>query len=495
MSLRTRLIVTVVGLLGIALGTTAGAVFGALQDWSGHRSDVVLTTTSQWVEDWLMRGHALGELSPDGDKPPLESLWAAVAGTEDVPSFFQLRAPDGTVVHTVSLGDEVPLAGELPEQLWPHRTAGPVLLQVEGQPGGDPTQWLVRASWLRDGSGILVAAMPTSSSHELMTRTGRVLLVDTLVALLLVAGVSRWLVARGMRPLEHIAETALAIGEGDLARRVGVREDRTEVGRLASALNAMLGQIEAAFRERQASEDRLRNFVGDASHELRTPVATIRGYAELFRRGASSRPEDLAKAMRRIESEAERIGRLVEELLLLARLDAGRSRRDDAVDLATLAAEAVDDARAVDSSRRWCLEVERPAHVRGDADQLRQVLGNLLGNVTNHTPAGTTARVHVTPRPGVVELSVCDDGPGMTKAESSRVFERFYRSNRSRTRAPDHGGAGLGLSIVAAVAEAHGGSATVTSTPGLGSSFTVVVPTEPRQDAGSSPPAVSEARG
>ncbi|TDD81763.1 HAMP domain-containing histidine kinase [Actinomadura rubrisoli] len=316
--------------------------------------------------------------------------------------------------------------------------------------------------------------MRTSEQDELFSRAfGTQLLVT--VAVLFGVGLLVWQsVRRATRPLEEIAGTAAAIGEGDLARRVRVQGPRTEVGRLASALNGMLAQIESAFREREASEDRLRQFIADASHELRTPVATVRGYAELFRRGAADRPDDLAKAMRRIESEAERMGRLVDEMLLLARLDQGRPLEREPVDLAALAADAVADAAAVEPGRPLTLEAPGPVVVRGDAERLRQVLANLLANVLRHTPPGTAATVRVGEVGGEALLEVADEGPGLPEDGRARVFERFYRADASRSR--DRGGAGLGLSIVAAVAEAHGGRALAAGAPGGGAAFTVALP-------------------
>ncbi|MFC6929222.1 sensor histidine kinase [Actinomadura yumaensis] len=239
----------------------------------------------------------------------------------------------------------------------------------------------------------------------------------------------------------------------------------------------MLAQIEAAFREREASENRLRRFIADASHELRTPVATMRGYAELFRRGAADRPGDLAKAMRRIESEAERMGLLVDEMLLLARLDQGRPLERRPVDLAVLAADAVADAGAVEPGRPLTLDAAEPVIVSGDAERLRQVLANLLANVRRHTPAGTPAAVRAALDGDRAVIEVADQGPGLTEEQRAKVFERFYRADAARSR--DHGGAGLGLSIVAAVAQAHGGTATVRSAPGEGAVFTVTLPTAP----------------
>jgi two-component system OmpR family sensor kinase len=321
-------------------------------------------------------------------------------------------------------------------------------------------------------------ATPTA---DVQATLGRLRQVEAAVGLLVLLGVAllaRRSVRRGMRPLEEIGETARAIGAGELDRRVEPADPRTEVGRLGLALNAMLQQLDSAFRRRQASEERLRRFVADASHELRTPLTSIRGYAELFRRGAGERPQDLAVAMRRIESTAERMGVLVDELLLLARLDQGRPLRRDPVDLARLAAELVADARVVEPERPIQLRADGPVLVLGDEDRLRQAGANLLANVRAHTPPAAPAEVRVLAAGRLAVLEVADHGPGFTAEQAGRVFERFYRADPSRS--PGRGGAGLGLSIVAAIAAAHGGRAGAASTPGRGATFRVELPLAPQ---------------
>ena len=280
---------------------------------------------------------------------------------------------------------------------------------------------------------------------------------------------SLWIVRIGLRPLREIEETAAAITAGDLSHRVDVADERTEVGRVGSAINAMLTRIET-------SDQRLRRFVADASHELRTPLAAVRAYAELFSRGAQSRPEDLARSMSGITREAERMSVLVEDLLLLARLDEGRPLEQERVQLDELVGEAVETARMVDPERPLELRVE-PVAVLGDRDRLRQIVDNLLANVRSHTPPRSPAHVTVGQENGRAVIEVGDSGPGLSQDELDRIFERFYRADTSRARAS--GGVGLGLSIVNAVARAHGGSVSARSNAGGGATFRIELPVAP----------------
>jgi two-component system OmpR family sensor kinase len=287
------------------------------------------------------------------------------------------------------------------------------------------------------------------------------------------AGLGLWVVRLGLRPLDAIGTTAAAIAAGDLSQRVDRAERHTEVGRLGLALNAMLGQIESAFKARAASERKLRRFVADASHELRTPLAAVRAYAELFSRGADRRPDDLARSMEGIERESERMSLLVEDLLLLARLDEGRPLEREPVALDEVVTEAVETALTVEPDRSIELEAE-PAPVLGDRVRLRQIVDNLLGNVRAHTPPGAPARVRVSRLDGSALIEVEDSGPGLSAEDAERVFERFYRADQSRSRTS--GGVGLGLAIVAAVAEAHGGAVAARSEPGRGATFRITLP-------------------
>jgi two-component system OmpR family sensor kinase len=338
------------------------------------------------------------------------------------------------------------------------------------------TQYRLLATPL-GAEGAVVVAIPLT---EVQATQRRLLLIEALVSGLALAAIGTaayWLTRRELRPLERMAQQSRAIAAGDLAQRVEPDDPRTEVGQLGEALNVMLGEIERAFAERLAAEGRLRQFVADASHELRTPVTSIRGFAELFRRGASDRPEDLANVMRRIEQEGERMGELVEELLLLAQLDQGLPLERKPVDLAAVAEAAVDAARTADPERSIELHAQRPLVVLGAQSRLRHVIDNLLTNARVHTRPATPIEVRVAADNGQLVLEVADRGPGVPPEDAERIFERFYRTDRSRTRS--QGGVGLGLAIVRSVVEAHGGAAAHRPRPGGGSIFRVCLPLVP----------------
>ncbi|MER8183385.1 HAMP domain-containing sensor histidine kinase [Kitasatospora sp. NPDC094015] len=298
------------------------------------------------------------------------------------------------------------------------------------------------------------------------------------VVLLGIAGLGAFAVRAGLRPLRKIEQGAQRIASGELSHRMPDLGQRTEVGRLSTALNGMLSQIESAFSARAASEARMRRFVADASHELRTPLAGIRGFAELHRMGALS---DTDRAMDRIESEAVRLGGLVEDLLTLARLDEERPLDLEPMDLRTLAADALHDLTALDPGRPVALTgpdgtgAPQPAPVLGDEARLRQVVTNLVGNAVKHTPSGTAVRIGVGTVDGGCLLEVADQGPGLSPGQAVQVFERFYRVDASRSR-HEGGGAGLGLAIASALVRAHGGALTLDTAPGRGAAFRVQLP-------------------
>jgi two-component system OmpR family sensor kinase len=368
-------------------------------------------------------------------------------------------------------------APALPSKLPPAGSDRPRTFRT-GSVGGSSLRYRVGLETvINGGTGAqqtLVVAVPL---REVDQTLGRLRLIELAVAggvLVLLGLLSWWLVRRELRPLEAMGTTAGAIAAGDLSRRVPQEDPRTEVGRLGVALNSMLEQIEQAFGERKASEERLRRFLADASHELRTPLTSIRGYAELFRRGASERKEDLAKSMRRIEDESERMGVIVEDLLLLARLDRDRGLLLEPVDLTQVATDAAADAHVADPDRSVAVDAPGPMLLMADEGRVRQVAANLMANALRHTPAGTPVTLRVRSQGGEASLAVEDHGPGLTDEQAAKVFEPFFRLDSSRDRAT--GGAGLGLPIVSAIAQAHGGRVEVVGTPGGGATFVVRFP-------------------
>jgi signal transduction histidine kinase len=395
---------------------------------------------------------------------------------------------------------------------------------VAGQVPGD--RWRVTGfeASLNGTDGTVILGADVSSVYTTIERLTVVDLIVSLVivVVLLLAGIA--MVRASLRPLTDIEETAGEIADGHLNRRVPERDPRTEIGSLGRSLNIMLSQIEAAFHSREESEaaahqseERMRRFIADASHELRTPLTAIRGFAEYYRQrgglvahwdrdqapaamalagtGGGLLPDDLDRIMQRVEKEAARMGLLVEDLLLLARLDQQRPLAHQPIDLLILAADAVHDTRLLAPSRTIELSVQPGAAflVTGDEPRLRQVIGNLMSNALTHTPDGTPIEVSIgsgtlDPRvpdsPAAVTLDVTDHGPGMSPEQAHRVFERFYRADQARTRAT--GGSGLGLAIVNALVAAHGGVASVRTAPDRGATFRIALPLDPEAQGGMS---------
>jgi two-component system, OmpR family, sensor kinase len=325
-----------------------------------------------------------------------------------------------------------------------------------------------------DSTAKLVAGQSTRRVDDAVSNLVLSEVLIGLGAVVVAVGAGLLLVRRQLRPLRDVAATAhevaeLPLSEGEIGTTVrvpdGLTDERTEVGSVGAALNTLLAHMEHALDDRHRSEQQVRQFVADASHELRTPLTTIHGYAELSRRTTPPDPEQLTQAMVKVEAEATRMSALVDDLLLLARLDAGRPLATDDVDLTHLVLETVGDARVVGPRHRWQLDLpDEPVVVTGDEQRLHQVLTNLLNNARRHTPAGTTVEVGVDRLDGHAVLWVEDDGPGLPPGLQDRAFERFTRGDSARTRAT--GGAGLGLSLVAAITTAHDGAVDVTSRPG-----------------------------
>jgi two-component system OmpR family sensor kinase len=408
--------------------------------------------------------------------------------------FSELLNPDGTVYQTGAS-----YSGGSQPRLPPLNASRVAALRhrpftVSSTSASGP-QWRVIAIPVPGSGRTKVVAIPLS---EVDKTVSQLLMIDAIVGgiVLLVLGVAGYALVRvSMRPLVQIEDTADTIAGGDLSQRVPDSAVPAEVRRLGLALNGMLAQIESAFRDREeseaaaraseeaarASEERMRRFVADASHELRTPLTSIRGFAELYRQETGARgytDPEAAKVLSRIEESASRMGLLVEDLLLLARMDQARPLEEKLVDLLSLAAEAVIDAQALAPDREIDLVrtdgADTPVTVIGDEARLRQVLSNLITNALTHTPPGTPFRVGVGMTPRGAVLEVADEGPGLPRRQAERVFERFYRAEQSRSRA--HGGSGLGLSIVTALVKAHGGTMELETEPGRGALFRAVFP-------------------
>ncbi|MEI7761351.1 MAG: ATP-binding protein [Thermoleophilia bacterium] len=466
MSLRARLLTVVVSLTAVGLIVAGIATYASLHSFLIDRVDRTVTGGARAIELSLERGRP----GPGG----FEALGAAN------PGIYIGSVSASGVVRWSPIGTR---PGETPLPQPGLSAERATAAAASGQPftvaavRGD-TRFRVALAPLGGTGQILIVAAPLDgvddTLHQLLVV--EIVVAGSVLLAILLAGL--WLVRVGLRPLERIEVTAAAIAGGDLSRRVENDDSRTEVGRLGGALNTMLGQIEEAFDERTASEQRLRRFVADASHELRTPLAAVRAYAELFDRGARERPHDLERAMTGIQRESRRMGLLVDDLLLLARLDQGRPLERKPVALVEVARDAVEAARMLDPDRVIDLEAPLPVEVEGDSERLRQILDNLLANVRAHTPAGTPATVRVVHEGDLAVVEVIDAGPGLSDDQLAHAFERFYRGDASRSR--DVGGAGLGLAIAAAIAESHGGVATVANVGrGGGAGLTVCVSMPP----------------
>ncbi|MEU9076269.1 HAMP domain-containing sensor histidine kinase [Kitasatospora sp. NPDC048538] len=486
LSLRARLLVLALGLVTTGLAVSDTVVLG--------------TVRMQLVEQLDQQLQRFGQ--------PLSHRTPARPGTGDparpasgrrsmLPSQYlvQFLSSDGKVQavmrQPVSDSDPAPqLAG-----LDPTRTAPDAPFDLPDQRGH--RSWRVLVLPLqgpRSSTGPSAYASPAVTPTYVMVAVSREDIDATIgklrtsflaiggAVLVLIAALGLFAVRAGLRPLRRIEAGAERIAAGELSHRMPELSPGTEVGRLSIALNGMLTQIEAAFAARAESEARMRRFVADASHELRTPLAGIRGFTELYRMGALPTESDVRRTMSRIESEAVRMGALVEDLLVLARVDEERPLDLAPMDLRTLAADALHDLTALDPTRPVALTGPSgagspgAAPVLGDEARLRQVVTNLVGNAVKHTPPGTPVRIGVGGAGGVCLLEVADAGPGLTEEQAQQVFDRFYRVDASRSR-HDGGGAGLGLAIATALTRAHGGTLSLDTTPGAGATFRVELPT------------------
>jgi signal transduction histidine kinase len=484
--LRVTLVALLVVLMAVGLAATGFAATSLLKGYLlGQQDDELRTAVQQAEHDRRIFDACLGQQY--GGLPGSAYYGCIPPGTDEVmaiqgpPDEGRLPELDGHVVEEGHMARPVTVSS------------------VDGR-----TEWRVMTGGLPGGYRLLIGT-ELERDEAAIGRLVRIEVIVGLIVLTLLGAAGYVLVCNSLRPLAEVERTAQAIAAGDLSQRVPVGDERTEVGRLSLALNGMLSRIERAFRAQQASEEqargsehRMRRFVADASHELRTPLTSIRGFAELYRQGAVRTEEDVRRLMQRIEAESGRMGLLVEDLLLLARMDQQRPLTFSPVDLAAIAGDAVHDAKAVQPERPISLHLDESLTdvpvVIGDEGRLRQVVGNLVTNAVTHTPADARVTVTVSEAaddPDVLVLRVTDEGPGMDPADAGRAFERFYRADTSRTRSA--GGTGLGLAIVSSLVAAHGGSVELATARGEGASFTVRLPRSgPQQvpsDGGAGDPA------
>ncbi|GAB7044555.1 MULTISPECIES: sensor histidine kinase [Catenuloplanes] len=430
MTLRRSLLLVMAGLTACGLLVVTGTAAVVLHAYLIHRTDEQLLAAAE-----LARHRYRTDTLPAERRP--ETVREVISVTEYLIEVRGDRIGTLRMMGTVPLPSRPLLDRADPDDPKPQDVAG------------------FRAVVVRDRGLTVLVALPLDRAGDTVTRLAVVAGSTSLAVLAVLTAAGRWLLIRRLRPLNEIAAAATELADGHLDRRVPdpPHGPRTEVGRLTGAVNGMLTRIQAALAARERSEARMRDFVADASHELRTPVTAIRGYLQLIRTGVvdlNDRPD----VLRRLEQEANRMSAMVTSLLYLARLDAEPPARHGPVDLAALARDAVADAAAVEPDRPLTVDAPDRCVITGDEDSLRRVLANLLGNVRAHTPPGTAARVTVTHGPDRVRLAVTDDGPGLDAVAAVHAFDRFWRAGSARSESD---GAGLGLAIVAGVVRAHGG--------------------------------------
>jgi two-component system OmpR family sensor kinase len=475
LSLRARLLLGVIAIAAVGLVAADIATYGALKSFLLDRVESTLNSVHPGIEGALFPRPGQGPGPQQGGD--FRGLFNSIPG-----DCIEVRRLNQTITGAAC----IPEFGRSSSAPGPKLPTKITLPATPANDGGDRVRFFTVPALSGGGSyrvrasieanvpnRILIIATPLNDLNSTLHRLLLIELAVTAIVLAAMTLLGLWIVRLGLRPLDEIGETAAAIADGDLSRRVERAESRTEVGRLGLALNRMLEKIEEGVTALEASEAKLRRFVADASHELRTPLAAVRAYAELFSRGAADHPDDLERSMKGISRESERMSVLVEDLLLLAHLDEGRPLEREPVALDEVVAEAVETARTLEPDRPVDVELA-PVTVEGDRDRLRQVVDNLLSNVRSHTPADAPLHIDLARVDGDAVLTVADSGPGMDAEQVAHVFERFYRADPSRARAS--GGAGLGLAIVAAVVEAHGGDVGAESTPGEGTAFRVRLP-------------------
>ena len=480
-SLLNRLTLGVVLLSAMGFAASDLAAQTLLRSYLTQQMDVELTSVSGGSLPRVDRAGIAHEAAESESKPDSDNLGGSVAAVAPAPL---QRVPTSTSVTLIGSDGVVlgQLGGDLNSTEISSYLKGITANEVASYgdrpftieaPGSD-FRAIARA--LPSGQGTFIVAQTFDYVDSALRRLQGLFILIGFAMIFLIALASRKVITVGLRPLITVEATAERIADGDLTARLPDVKPNTEVGRLVNTLNTMLGRIEESFTARVESESKLRRFVADASHELRTPITAIRGFAELHRQGAVSGEENTKELIGRIEGESKRMGSLVEDLLLLARLDQSREMKAEPVNLSKLVSDAVASARAAGPNH--VVGFELPAeeiYALGDNDRIHQVVANLLANARTHTPSGTKIDVSITQSEDGVRIRIADNGPGLSSQDQERIFERFYRADSSRVR-QDGEGTGLGLSIVDAVMRAHAGQVSVESEIGKGAAFTLFFP-------------------
>ena len=467
-SLRNRLILASVVLASFAIIASDFAANAALRTYLISQVDDQLINISNTSLNRLDRA-GIAPLEADDKNSPFKIL-EPLRGVPTATSITLLDI-DGNLIGQVGGelgGKNFAVTGMKIDEVSQYKNRP---FTIDGKDGQPDIRAL--AQMLPTGMGSVIVADSLEKVDKTLSQLRFLFLILGLIALIAIAMAARWIIALGLKPLEAVEDTAEAIAAGDLSARLPAAKPDTEVGRLTTSLNTMLSRIEESFTARVESENKLRRFVADASHELRTPLTAIRGFAELHRQGAVVGEDKTKELINRIEKESVRMSSLVEDLLLLARLDQSRELAKEPVDLNTIITEAVASARAAGPNHPIEIKLEASEiFVLGDSQRIHQVIANLLANARAHTPNGTQITVTAMQTVNETTIAVSDNGPGLSKADQDRIFERFYRADPSRVRNSGEG-SGLGLSIVDAVMKAHGGYVSVKSELGKGATFTL----------------------
>ena len=474
-SLRNRLILATLGLAAIAIAASDFAASNSLRTFLINQADsqlneVVQTSMLRLDRAGIDSANQDGDGDENGFRPlrPLGAVPTTTAVTLLDISGNVIGRIGGEFANSIDLNEFKKLTPEKVDSL------NELPFTISGDDGETDIRAIARS--LPSGEGTVVISVALDSVDKTVAGLRGIFILISFIVLISIAIVARSLIKLTLKPLNQIEKTAAAIAEGDLSARLPEVNSRTEVGRLTGSLNTMLSRIEESFTIRTESENKLRRFVADASHELRTPLTAIRGFAELHRQGAVVGEEKTKELVSRIEKESIRMSSLVEDLLLLARLDQSRELTFDAVDINHLVKEAVASAQAAGPGYEITVSsTNDEVFVLGDSMRIHQAIANLLANARTHTPVGTKIAVNISQGDLETKISISDNGPGLSEEDQKRVFERFFRADPSRVRVGGEG-SGLGLAIVDAVMKAHGGRVEVNSKIGAGATFTIVFP-------------------